>query len=89
MSDNETLQAVRDFIQETFLYMKPGYVLGDDDSLIKTNVIDSMGVLEVLTFIEERFGVVPKDEDVTEANLGSPRAIARFVSARQAGLSAT
>lgn len=89
MNEIETLQAMRSFIQETFLYMKPGHVLGDDDSLIKTGVIDSMGVLEVLTFIEDRFGVIPADEDVTEANLGTLRAIARFVAARQTGSSAS
>jgi acyl carrier protein len=41
-----------------------------------------MGVMELVAFIEERFGVAVGDEDVTEQNLGSLGAIGAFVSAR-------
>jgi acyl carrier protein len=85
MNENTHLPAIRHFIEETFLYMKPGYVLGEDDSLIKTNVVDSMGVLEVLGFLEEKYGITPTDEEVTEANLGTLRSIARYISSKQAG----
>jgi acyl carrier protein len=82
MTEARILAAVRDFIQDNFLYMRPGFVLGDDDSLLKQGVVDSMGVMEVLGFLEERFGVAPDDSEITEANLGSLQAIARFVAAK-------
>lgn len=75
----DILAAVRNFITTEFLYMRPDFVLGDDDSLLKGGVVDSMGVLEVMGFLEESFGVRPEDDEITEANLGSLRAIARFV----------
>lgn len=84
MTESEILASVRQFIQDNFLYMKPGFVLGDDDSLMKKGVVDSMGVMEVLGFLEDTFNVTPEDHEVTEANLGSLSAIARFVKARQA-----
>lgn len=81
-SEEEILAAVRSFIAKEFLYMRPNFTLGDDDSLLKGGVVDSMGVLEVMSFLEETFGVRPDDDEITEANLGSLRAIARFVAAK-------
>ena len=78
-SEDEILASVRSFVAKEFLYMRPNFTLGDDDSLLKSGVIDSMGVLEVLSHLEETYGVRPDDDDITEANLGSLRAIARFV----------
>lgn len=78
-SEVEVLASVRDFVTKEFLYMRPGFTLGDDDSLLKSGVVDSMGVLEVMGFLEETFGVRPEDDEITESNLGSLRAIARFV----------
>jgi acyl carrier protein len=76
------LTDVRDFVVKEFLYMRPNFTLGDDDSLLKSGVVDSMGVLEVLNHLEEKFGVRPEDDEITEANLGTLRAIARFVVAK-------
>jgi acyl carrier protein len=84
-SEAQILEQVRTFVQKEFLYMRPGFVLGDEDSLMKTGVVDSMGVLEVMTFLEDTFDVRPGDDEITEANLGSLRAIARFVDSRIAG----
>lgn len=81
-SEEEVLAAVRSFITKEFLYMRPDFTLGDDESLLKGGVVDSMGVLEVMSFLEEAFGVRPDDDEITEANLGSLRAIARFVVAK-------
>ena len=85
MTEAEILAAVRQFVRDNFLYMKPGFVLDDDDSLLKKGVVDSMGVMEMLGFLEEKFGVSPDENELTEANLGTTRAIAHFVSTKQAG----
>jgi acyl carrier protein len=79
---------VRAFLEENFLYMRPDAVLADDDRLLEEGVIDSMGVVEMLSFIEEELGVKVADDEVTESNLGSLRAISRFVSLKSATLAA-
>ena len=56
MTETEILARLRTFLQETFLYMKPDFVLSDDDSLLQTGIVDSMGVMEVLGFIDEDKG---------------------------------
>jgi len=79
---SEILERTRTYVRDNFLYMRPDFLLGDDDPLLAKGVIDSMGVLELLSFLETEFGVSVPDEEVTVANLGSLSAIARFVAAK-------
>lgn len=83
VTETQVTERVRDFLTENFLYMRPDFVLGDTDSLLENGVIDSMGVLEVINFLEDSFGVKTADEEISEANLGSLQAIARFVVEKQ------
>ncbi len=79
---------VRLFLDENFLYMRPNFELSDDDRLLERGVVDSMGVAEMVTFLEDEFGVTTSDEDITEANLGSLNAIGRFVSRKRSAIAA-
>ncbi|MBK7923726.1 MAG: acyl carrier protein [Gemmatimonadetes bacterium] len=85
MTDAQVLADVRQFIVENFLYMRPEIVLADDDRLLERRLIDSMGIMEVIGFLDERFGVQVPEGDIREANLGSLRAIADYVLRRQHG----
>jgi acyl carrier protein len=48
-------------------------------------IIDSMGVVELVQFLETEFRVEIRDDDITEDNLGSLAAIASFVAAKENG----
>ncbi len=76
------IERTRSYVQETFLYMRPAFVLGDHDRLLEKGILDSMGVLELIGFLQAEFGVVIGHEDITEANLGSLADIARYVVSR-------
>ena len=79
---------IRAYLDQNFLYMMPNFVLEDDDRLLERGVVDSMGIVEMLTFLEDEFGVKAADEEISEANLGSVRAIVQFVSAKLAAVAA-
>lgn len=81
----EIASRLRAYVQENFLYMRPHFQLGEDDQLLESGVIDSMGVIELIGFLQEEFDLVIADEEITEENLGSLSAITRFVvGAREA-----
>ena len=82
--ESQVRSRVRTYLDENFLYMRPNFVLGDDDRLLERGVVDSMGVVEMVSFLEDEFGIKTSDEEISEANLGSLRAIARFVCAKRA-----
>lgn len=81
-ASNQIAERVRRFIIDNYLYMRPDASVGDDDRLLATGIVDSMGVVEIVAFLEEEFGVVVPDGDVTEENLGSVRSITELVAAR-------
>jgi acyl carrier protein len=53
-----------------------------DKSLIDQGIIDSFGLVEIATFIQDEFHVVVKESDMTREAFGSMNKMARFVAAR-------
>lgn len=80
-ADDPILRAVREFIQTNFLYMRPGFVLGDDDQFLQNRVLDSMAVMELVIFLRSDFGVEVPESHILASNLGSLRAVADYVHA--------
>jgi acyl carrier protein len=72
-------ERVKQFVVETF-YVKDPAALEDDTSLITTGYVDSTGMLEVIAFLEEQFGIAIDDTDRTPANLETIGRIDRFVA---------
>jgi len=79
---------IRAYLDENFLYMRPDFILQDDDRLLERGVVDSMGIVEMLTFLDDQFGVKVADDEISEANLGTIGAIARFVTSKLAAAAA-
>ena len=70
---------VRTYIIERFLFGQGGDALSNDESFLGSGIVDSTGVLEVVMFLEERFGIKVQDEELVPDNLDSLARIARFV----------
>ena len=56
----------------------------DDYSLIENGVLTSLQTVELVMFMEDRFGVTIEDEEFSEENFGSIRAIAELVASKTA-----
>ncbi len=69
---------VKKFILEKFLFNCSDR-LDNDASLIETNTVDSVGILEIVSFIENNFKIKVEDEELTAENLDSINKIASFV----------
>lgn len=77
---NERERTIRDFVVANYL-LEPDSI-GVDTALVRPGLIDSMGIVEAVAFLEAKFGIVVDNEDMTEANFASVAAIARFVTAK-------
>ncbi len=71
---------LHDFIVENFLFGNIDVPLEEDDSFMQKGILDSTGILEVVSFLEEKFDVTVNDEDLVPENLDSIRNIVSFVS---------
>jgi acyl carrier protein len=78
----DTAARVRQFIQQNF-YIDDPALLGDDVSLVNEGIVDSTGMLEVLSFLEEQFSIKVEDAETVPANLETIGRIAAFVSRKQ------
>ncbi len=79
MTEAEIVNETRAYITENFLYARPNYVVAEDEHLMERRVVDSMGMVELITFLQDRFGVEPADEEITEENFATLGRIAAFV----------
>jgi acyl carrier protein len=70
---------IRKFIIENFMWDGDGN-LGEEDSLLEKGIIDSTGVLELVSFIEETYCFKIRDEELVPENLDSIKNIAQYVS---------
>ena len=83
VSESGILSRVHNFVQQNPLYKQRGFVLAEDDRFFEKAALDSKYVAAMLTYIEDEFGVIVSECEISEDNLGSLRAVARFVASKQ------
>jgi acyl carrier protein len=69
---------IRGFLSSNF-YVADAESLHNNASLLDQGIVDSTGVLEVIGFIEETFGIVVEDSELLPENLDSINGIAQYV----------
>ncbi len=75
------VEVVRKFIVQKFPLARRRSISADDN-LLETGVIDSLGVLEIVTFLQEGFSLAVEDDELTPENFQSISSIAGFVGQR-------
>lgn len=69
---------IRSFVITNFLYGQAGE-LSNNDSLLDNGFIDSTGVLELVSFLQDRFDIQVEDDEVIPANLDSIRNLVDYI----------
>ena len=75
-------QQIRAFIVENFLLGKDSG-FDNAESLLESGIIDSTGIMHVVAFLEESFGIAIDDDDLIADNLDSVERIAGFVERKR------
>jgi acyl carrier protein len=70
---------IRGYIAENFLFGNADQ-LSVDDSFLDKGIIDSTGILEIIMFLEEEFGVKVADNEMLPENLDSIGNLVRFIA---------
>jgi acyl carrier protein len=69
---------LRDFMATNFLF-SDDFSLGDADSFLDAGILDSLGVLRILLFLEERYQIAVDDDEIVSENLDSIQGLKCFV----------
>lgn len=80
--------AIRGFILEHFPIAKSTKI-EDSSSLLDEGVLDSLGILELVNYLQDELGVSVEDEELVPENFRSIDAIASFVDSKTAGQETT
>ncbi len=83
MQQEQIRNEVHEFIQKNFIY-NDKKKLGDDESLLGSGVVDSTGILELITFLESKFAVRFADNELVADNFDSVNKIISFISRKVA-----
>lgn len=74
-----TKDALKTFILNNYLFTDDASALTDDQSFLDSGIIDSMGVMEIVLFIEQEFGIAIDDTDITPENLDNLGSICALI----------
>jgi len=73
-------EELRRFIIDNFLFGVEDSRFSDDDSFLEKGLIDSTGVLELVAFIEEQYGIRFQDDEIIPENLDSVNKLIQFLN---------
>ncbi len=75
---NKTKDKIKTFIVENFLFGSDDG-LTDKTSFLDEGIIDSTGILELVSFLEEDFGIEVDDEELIPENLDSIQNVVEYL----------
>lgn len=79
----DTIKKLRDFIASELYKGGTPEELTPDYPLFEHHIIDSLGLLVLISFMEEQFGVVFEDHELTPGNFATIDAMAKLVERKR------
>jgi acyl carrier protein len=74
---------IKDYIAKNLLFSEEGYTYADDVSFLQEGIIDSLGVMELVEFVQKEFGIKVEQTEVTPEHFDSVAKLAAFVKAKK------
>jgi acyl carrier protein len=76
---DQIIEQVREYVTKRILLGVSEGDLSNTDSFLERGILNSTGILEIVSFIEDQFGIRCEDEEITPENLDSLNSIAAFI----------
>jgi len=81
MSQPPITDRIKQFLVEHFPSARK-HPLADDEHLLANGIVDSLGILDLVGYLEREFGITITDEDLVPEHFESLRRITKFVHDR-------
>lgn len=69
---------IMQFVKDELMHGR-GTSINEDTDLLNAGIIDSLGVLQLVSFVDETFGIQIPDEDVVIENFKSVNTLATYL----------
>lgn len=70
---------IREYIAENILFSSNGYPYSDEASFLEEGIVDSMGIMELVVFVDENFGIEVDDQELVPDNFDSISRLAGYI----------
>ena len=77
-------EKLRGYILENYLFTDDQDELANGDSFLQEGILDSTGIMEVIFFIEDEYGISVADEEMVPQNLDSIDNLTAFINRKKA-----
>ncbi|MCZ7667331.1 MAG: acyl carrier protein [Chloroflexi bacterium] len=77
-------QQIKQFIAQNFLFTGDADSLDEDTSFMEEGIVDSMGTLELILFVEETFQFLVADDEIEPDNFDSVNNLCRYIQRKTA-----
>lgn len=71
---------IKRFVLQNFLFTEDENAVADHESLITKGIVDSTGILELISHLEETYGISVAEEEMVPANFESIDNVTAFLS---------
>lgn len=75
---------IRRYLAQNVLYVDDGFDYRNDTSFLAEGIIDSMGVMEIVAYVQSAFQINVEQSEVTPENFDSITGLAAFIRRKQA-----
>jgi acyl carrier protein len=79
----ETAMQIRNYLEEKYSSTHKGIRVNGNTLLLEEKVIDSVGVLELLFFVEETFSIEVPEEDISPDHFGTISKLALYIDSKK------
>ncbi|WP_257307349.1 acyl carrier protein [Geothrix campi] len=73
---------LREFISRNFLFSDEGFLYGDAASFLQEGIIDSLGVMELVTYVEKQYGISVADDELLPSNFDSVSQLSAYITSK-------
>ncbi|HKW60278.1 MAG TPA: acyl carrier protein [Candidatus Dormibacteraeota bacterium] len=86
--NSDIRKTIHDYVSSELMHDLPGLVLTDETDLLSAHIIDSLGIFTLVTFLEERFGIVIDADEVLVEHFGTVTDVVNLVESKLMGAAA-
>ena len=73
---------IKNYIARNLIFSSNGFNYPDNASFLEEGIVDSQGVMELLLFVEDTFGISVDDQEITPDNFDSVSRLANFIRSK-------
>ena len=75
-------EQIKEFISRNLLFSNEGFPYDDEVSFLDQGIIDSIGIMQLVLFVEENFNISIEDWEITPMNFDSVTRLAGYIRSK-------